>query len=80
MVGKLIGTHDLCWGEVLGKNVVLPHHVCIVFSSNQPITMSELTNIIVKVMVGWLQQDVVIGCLSKKTVHMHVMRKDHIPA
>ena len=28
-------------GRSLCKNVVLPHHVCIVFSSNQPITMSE---------------------------------------
>ena len=44
-----------------------PDHVCIVFSSNQPIIMSELTNCYAD---DWLTKTyVAIGCLSKKTIH-----------
>ena len=42
MVEKLIGTHYLYVVRNLCKNVVPPHHVCIVFSLSQPITMFVL--------------------------------------
>ena len=55
-------------GRSLCKNVVLPYHVYIVFSPKST-NCNDLNWPIVMVMVGWLHQDVAIGCLSKKTIH-----------
>ena len=70
-------THYLCWGEVYAR--MWSSRITCVLYFPQINQWQCLNYPIVKVMVGWLQQDVAIGCLIKIN-NTHVMRKDHIPA
>ena len=60
-------THYLWYG--LCRNVVLPHHVCIVFLLKQPISTSWCSQATNHHLNNWLIQTIVIGWFDENTIH-----------
>ena len=76
MVGKVVGnTIELIIYVRLGlcRNWVLTHHVCIVFSLNQPVGMFELPNCSSH---GWITNLQHYDWLIAGKYNTHVMSKD----